>query len=216
MFLGASAGWYTLPKEKVTKWDARGKCAIIVGYAENSKAYKLIDLRTALVVVSRDVVFNEELAAVFGLAFNETDVCTSDVTKEIVACSVKLDGDDGCNEVDRNESRTDEGSMRVGDVADVNTIEVNSNGQEVIQTPDGDDEEVRRQRKQATAVDHKEEIETQEYATEYEPSIASTGQSTRSGRICKPPDSWCRAYLVKEYHNALVATASREISQSFR
>ena len=51
--------WYTIPNEKVKKLDVRGKSAIFVGYAENSKAYKLIDKETVKVVVSRDVTFDE-------------------------------------------------------------------------------------------------------------------------------------------------------------
>ena len=42
--------WYTLPKAKVKKLDARGKAAIFVGYAENAKAYKLIELDTGKAV----------------------------------------------------------------------------------------------------------------------------------------------------------------------
>ena len=49
--------WYTIPNEKVKKLDVRRKSAISVGYAENSKAYELIDKETGKIVGSRDVTF---------------------------------------------------------------------------------------------------------------------------------------------------------------
>ena len=62
---------YTVPKVKVQKLDARGRPAIFVGYAENSKAYKLIDLENGKVVVSRDVTFEEDSPA--NLDFNSEE-----------------------------------------------------------------------------------------------------------------------------------------------
>ena len=57
-FFGCKCG-YTIPTEKVKMLDFRGTSAIFVGYAENLKAYKLIDKETGKVVVSRDVTFDE-------------------------------------------------------------------------------------------------------------------------------------------------------------
>ena len=58
--------WYTVPKFEVQKLDPRGRVAIFVGYAENSKAYKVIDFETRKVVVSRDVLFDEADSNDFG------------------------------------------------------------------------------------------------------------------------------------------------------
>ena len=176
----------------------------------------LLIFGTTQVVVSGDVVFDEELPTGFELGVNETDVCASDVTNKIVECPVKLDGDDGYDEVEHNKSITDESNMRVGDVDDVNTIEVNVIGHELIETLDGDGENVQGQHKLATAADHKDETGTQNYVTKSNPSIALTGKITRSGRVSKPPGTSWKAYLVTEHHNALVARTSREFPQSFR
>ena len=61
--------WYTLPMSQVQKLDPRGNVAIFVGYAETSKAYKLIDLETHKVVISRDVLFDEKSAVDFEPGF---------------------------------------------------------------------------------------------------------------------------------------------------
>ena len=57
--------WYTVPKEKLRKLDARARIAIFVGYSEQSKAYKLIDIETRKVIVSRDVRFDEHSTVQF-------------------------------------------------------------------------------------------------------------------------------------------------------
>ncbi|CDF40831.1 unnamed protein product, partial [Chondrus crispus] len=51
--------WYTLPKHNIQKLDARAKEAMFLGYAENTKAYKLWDGDLHKVIVSRDVTFDE-------------------------------------------------------------------------------------------------------------------------------------------------------------
>ncbi|CDF37816.1 unnamed protein product [Chondrus crispus] len=51
--------WYTLPKHNIQKLDARAKKAMFLGYAENTKAYKLWDGDLHKVIVSRDVTFDE-------------------------------------------------------------------------------------------------------------------------------------------------------------
>lgn len=51
-----------LKKKKRIKLDNRGEKCIFIGYNEESKAYKLYNPLTNKVVVSRDVIFNEEEA----------------------------------------------------------------------------------------------------------------------------------------------------------
>ena len=51
--------WYMIPKSKVKKLDGRAREAVMIGYAEQSKAYKLWDPKLEKVIVSRDVTFNE-------------------------------------------------------------------------------------------------------------------------------------------------------------
>ena len=51
--------WYVLPGEKLQKLDSRSRSAIFVGYADHSKAYKLLDWDSWKPIVSRDVIFDE-------------------------------------------------------------------------------------------------------------------------------------------------------------
>ena len=51
--------WYVVPKKKVKKLDARSSEALMMGYSSQSKGYKLWDISTEKIVVSRDVTFNE-------------------------------------------------------------------------------------------------------------------------------------------------------------
>jgi len=49
-----------LPTQLRTKLDERSKRYIFIGYDEKAKSYKLYNLGTCKVVVSRDVQVNEE------------------------------------------------------------------------------------------------------------------------------------------------------------
>ena len=51
--------WYVLPKQKVHKLDKRSNIGIFVGYSVRSKAYKIIDAESGNVIISRDVIFDE-------------------------------------------------------------------------------------------------------------------------------------------------------------
>ena len=53
--------WYKIPPSKVRKLDERAREAIMIGYADTSKAYKLWDVEQNKVVVSRDVTFDESI-----------------------------------------------------------------------------------------------------------------------------------------------------------
>eukprot|EP00171_Calliarthron_tuberculosum_P000948 IDg948t1 len=55
-----STCWYVTPHSQVKKLDARSNEAIMVGYAAQSKAYKLWDEARSKFVISRDVRFDEE------------------------------------------------------------------------------------------------------------------------------------------------------------
>ena len=51
--------YYKVPDPKRTKLGPRGLKSVFVGYAENSKAYRLLDLDSNTIVESRDVEFLE-------------------------------------------------------------------------------------------------------------------------------------------------------------
>lgn len=48
-----------VPKQKRKKWDAKSEEKIFVGYSMDTKGYRLVDLKTKKLVISRDVVFLE-------------------------------------------------------------------------------------------------------------------------------------------------------------
>lgn len=50
-----------IPKQFTTKFDARAKKVILVGYQGNSPNYRLYDSKTKKVSVSRNVIFHENL-----------------------------------------------------------------------------------------------------------------------------------------------------------
>ena len=51
--------WYTLRTKPLRKLDLRAREAMFLGYAKESKAYKLWDGDLRRIVVSRDVMFDE-------------------------------------------------------------------------------------------------------------------------------------------------------------
>lgn len=48
-----------IPKERRTKLEDKAERCMMIGYDSNAKAYRLVNLRTLKVVVSRDVIFDE-------------------------------------------------------------------------------------------------------------------------------------------------------------
>lgn len=52
--------WYLIPKKKVKKLDPRFREAIMMGYPKQSKGYKLWEIDSSKLIVSRDVKLSEE------------------------------------------------------------------------------------------------------------------------------------------------------------
>lgn len=57
-----SLGYSHIPKEKRGKLDDKSEKCIFVGYSENSRAYKLFNPITKRIIISRDVIFDENAA----------------------------------------------------------------------------------------------------------------------------------------------------------
>ncbi|CDF39993.1 unnamed protein product [Chondrus crispus] len=70
--------WYTLPKHNIQKLDARAKEAMFLGYAENTKAYKLWDGDLHKVIVSRDVTFDESTGGKSGEPMDTNEEASTD------------------------------------------------------------------------------------------------------------------------------------------
>ena len=51
--------WFVTPKTELKKQDSRSKEGLIMGYSTQSKGYKIWDIESSKLVVSRDVTFDE-------------------------------------------------------------------------------------------------------------------------------------------------------------
>lgn len=67
--------YYKVPDPKKTKLGPRALKSVFVGYAENSKAYRLLDLDSNVVVESRDVEFFES-------KFRKDSIPTNELVQE--------------------------------------------------------------------------------------------------------------------------------------
>ena len=55
-----SKAYFYVPKEKRSKWDNRAEEGIFVGYYENAKGYRILQLATNKIIISRTVNIDEE------------------------------------------------------------------------------------------------------------------------------------------------------------
>ncbi len=54
-----SKWWYVTPKSKTKKLDARSRAGLMMSYSRQSKVYKIWDMESSKLIVSRDVTFAE-------------------------------------------------------------------------------------------------------------------------------------------------------------
>ncbi|KAJ0179561.1 hypothetical protein K1T71_005273 [Dendrolimus kikuchii] len=75
-----------VPKEKRLKWDKKSQVLIFTGYCENTKGYRLHDPFTKKIVISRDVIFMENLD------HHENSVHTTTSSSQIVTVPLDPNG----------------------------------------------------------------------------------------------------------------------------
>ena len=68
------------PREKRLKWDPKSRTGFFMGYEETSKAYRVYDIETGKVVISRDVTFDEQT---FGIKQEEKNDVEIEIMKGI-------------------------------------------------------------------------------------------------------------------------------------
>lgn len=71
-----STAYTLIPKEKLKKLDSRSQKLTFVGYDDNTKGYRLIDLKTNKIILSRDVKFVEESDIPTAVNIEETEIST--------------------------------------------------------------------------------------------------------------------------------------------
>ena len=181
--------WYTIPRSKVQKLGPRGKVAIFVGYAETSKAFKLIDLETYEVVISRDVLFDEKSNVEFE---SDLEIQNFDFSNEF--------------EVDKNDL--------VGLGITDPTVESSTTNEEEIgkEGESGHDEDAC---DKSDCINQESESELEHDIEENLTEDENSGTVLRSGRISKPPTSWWKTFSTSEQDRALIATSSRKIPTSY-
>ena len=152
--------WYTLPKLELRKLDLRAREAMLLGYAQHSKAYKLWDGVLNKIVVSRDVKFDESTCGMHDISELESDSTNPEV-------NVVMLSDDIENESDNSSANDNE----PGD------DDVSNEASESVETPSVTDD------------DENEEASSQ-VETPTVPVVNPTPAVRRSSRVSKPPGSW--------------------------
>ena len=79
--------WYVIPKGKIRKVEPRSKEGIMLGYSSNSKGYKVWNVESRCIIISRDITFNESpiLPPTTELPISETEINVSDQGGESVS-----------------------------------------------------------------------------------------------------------------------------------
>jgi len=186
--------WYTLPKAAVQKLDARGRPAIFVGYADTSKAYRVIDAETRKMIVSRDVTFDEKHRGKF-----EDDPENSKPDTMDIDDMIKIDPP---TEEDAISTATPENATEKSAEIDENSeTEGFQNPRNPRESPPSQPDDVEPDLNGESSSEERNDTRS---------------QVTRSGRISKPPGSWWSALSIIEEHNALAAISTKEVPKTYK
>ena len=196
--------WYAIPKKSLQKLDARGREAIFVGYAEQSKAYKLLDKETHDVIISRDVIFDEFATSLFPPMPRETMKFFLDNENGDDDEIVSLDLDSP----DNGRSQNLEDPHGKGNEATENRMENENMGSSEPEIENDDENEM------INADNTGNENETIEETVE---DSTSGIVPRRSSRIRRAPGNWWRSNTcIENFNHALIATATKEIPGSYK
>ena len=97
--ISVSRCWYVLPNTKIKKLDARTREAMMVGYASNTKGYKLRDANKGRFIISRDATFDETFDP------TQSETCDALSNPSFESDSKYSDMDDEAYEIDESEER---------------------------------------------------------------------------------------------------------------
>ena len=128
-----SEPFVNVPKLQTTKFDARARKMVLVGYENNSSNYRVYDPQTKKVSVSRDIVFREKIG-------KTTLPVDDDACDEIVLPKAKREV---IQERDANEEQEDDDN----DDVLLTTVNEPENARLVVQTPNVEPERNLRDRR---------------------------------------------------------------------
>ncbi len=191
--------WYTVPKSEVQKLDPRGKLAIFVGYAESTKAYKLIDVETHKVMVSRDVLFDEKDGVDHG---PEMEYLDDDTSKNFIGTETKSVRFDLSSDIHTEEP------------SDIENLSTDQETESEMEMGQDQDENLEPQDHSNDSEPDNHEIDTDnqdDQATDEQPETV-----LQSGRVSKPPTEWWRASSSTRSHNALLSSAVKDAPGTFK
>ena len=221
--------WYTVPKPEIKKLDPRGKVAIFVGYAETSKAYKLIDYETQKVVVSRDVFFDEEDGLDFG---PDMDCIGDENTRDFGEVNEKTVRFDLTSIVEdeaqsNNESETpivDSSGSEHEPEQDMDNDTQSEDSQGDLSEPkdgsSGADSDIQ-ESAMADTEDEEPQIDVHESQVPHsEIDQPSNGEDEdtvlRSGRVSSAPGEWWKVFPGRKKHNALLSFATTDVPNTYK
>lgn len=149
-----------IPKEKRQKLDPKSFECVMIGYSEESKAYRLFDPKTKKVIISRDVIFIEHRG-------NEVINSSTDNNDSILSLSDEVDdnsSDDARDDAHSDSERDDDPDEdRAADVREDDAVNENQSSADLSEgdsskvTPVEDDLKAARQ--QISEIDDIETVE---------------------------------------------------------
>ena len=178
-----------------------------MGYAESTKAYKLIDVETHAVVVSRDVLFDEKDGVDLG---PEMEYLDDDTSKNFVGSETKSVRFDLGPDIHTEEPSNNEIESTDQDTETEMETELETE-MDIGQDQDDDFD--------PNATSLNSGTETQENDTDSHDDQASDEQPEtvlQSGRVSKPPTEWWRAFSSTKNHNALLSSAVKDAPNTFK
>ena len=169
--------WYRIPKSKVRKLDSRANEAVMIGYADECKAYKLWDPKLERVIVSRDVVFAEN------------EMPRIHVTQDSVSVFEILEGEDAVS-LDHHSHEEDSESQpgeKGSKLLRLNAAQENDS--EIVDTF------VNQENSQNISHVAPESDSTTEDSQRVQSATESPKLPRRSTRTRNPPGDWWRSYI---------------------
>lgn len=167
--------------KNLKNFDSRSRAAIFIEYSEQSREYKLLDLESSKVVVSRDVIFDEGLFPKFVPKFSPTVQFDADDTNTEDQIEIRDDNDgEGTKSHDDSKEAPDKVETKDVDGTEILTEIVND---------DDNDTSIENGYSQS---EHplKNKVGTKDSSEDF------SDAPRRSGRVCGARGSWWSKALL--------------------